>query len=124
MPPKRKAMSRISSKGISEGARAAGYRSAVPTAAPRPPLPPPGAMAPVVPGTGFYARLGASATFLSSSDQVTRFEGGSTATERLQSDTGFNLDGALGMQWGPLRLEGQGSYLRNTARSLTRLPTG
>ena len=33
MPPKRKAMSRISSKGIREGARAAGYGSAVPTAA-------------------------------------------------------------------------------------------
>ena len=58
-------------------------------------------MAPVVPGTGFYARLGASATFLSSSDQVT-----------------------LGMQWGPLRLEGQGSYLRNSARSLTSITTG
>src|SRR5207237_7214 len=51
-------------------------------------------------------------------------EGGSTATERLQSDTGFNLDGALGMQWGPLRLEGQGSYLRNSARSLTSITTG
>jgi OOP family OmpA-OmpF porin len=71
------------------------------------------------PYDGFYARLGASATFLPSSDQRTRIEGGSTATERLRSDTGFNLDGALGMQFGPLRLEGQASYLRNSASSLT-----
>jgi OOP family OmpA-OmpF porin len=94
---------------------------------PEPRLPPgegiapigPGAMVPGVPGGGLYARLGASASFLPSSDQRTRFEGGSTATERLQSDTGINLDGALGMQFGPLRLEGQASYLRNSASSLT-----
>jgi outer membrane protein OmpA-like peptidoglycan-associated protein len=71
-----------------------------------------------------YARFLAGATFLPSSDQVTRFEGGSTATERLTSDHGFNLDGALGMQWGPLRTEGQFSYLRNSASSLTSVTTG